>query len=110
MYGPWSLARRRAGLALAPLFRKEDEARLANGPDPFALTAEGETPRRSGWQDATFLATMIAILVFANWGAPNRAIGVFAAIYQVHWYLTAALLVALGWMILRWFDREELAG
>ena len=70
------------GLIMAALFRKEDEARLANGADPFALTAEGEAPRRTGWQDATFLATMIAILVFANWGAPNQAIGVFAAIYQ----------------------------
>jgi uncharacterized membrane protein YraQ (UPF0718 family) len=98
------------GLIMAALFRKEDTKRLANGSDPFALAAEGETPRRSGWQDAAFLATMIAILVFANWGTPNRAIGVFAAIYQVHWYLTAALLVALGWMILRWFDREELSG
>jgi uncharacterized membrane protein YraQ (UPF0718 family) len=98
------------GLIMAALFRKEDAARLANGPDPFAMAAEGETARRTGWQDAAFLATMIAILVFANWGAPNRAIGVFAAVYQVHWYLTVALLVALGWMILRWFDREELAG
>jgi uncharacterized membrane protein YraQ (UPF0718 family) len=98
------------GLIMAALFRKEDAARLANGPDPFAMAAEGETARRTGWQDAAFLAAMIAILVFANWGAPNRAIGVFAVVYQVHWYLTVALLVALGWMILRWFDREELAG
>jgi len=98
------------GLIMATLFRKEDETRLANGPDPFAVTGGGETPRRTGLQDATFLATMIAILVFANWGASNRAVGVFAAIYQVHWYLTVALLAALAWMIVRWFNREELSG
>jgi hypothetical protein len=98
------------GLIMAALFRKEDEARLANGPDPFALAAEGETPRRTGLQDATFLGTMIAILVFANWGAPNQAIGVFAAVYRIHWPLTIALLAVLAWMILRWFDREELSG
>jgi uncharacterized membrane protein YraQ (UPF0718 family) len=98
------------GLIMATIFRKEDEARLANGPDPFALAAEGETPRRTGWQDATFMATMIAILVFANWGAPNQTIGVFAAIYRIHWPLTIVLLGALVWMILRWFDREELSG
>ena len=30
---------------------------------------------------------MIAILVFANWGASNQAVGFFAAVYRVHWYL-----------------------
>jgi uncharacterized membrane protein YraQ (UPF0718 family) len=98
------------GLIMAALFREEDEARLANGPDPFAPAAEGDTPRRAGWQDATFLATMIAILIFGNWGAPNQAIGVFAAVYRIHWPLTIVLLAVLAWMIFRWFDREELAG
>ena len=98
------------GLIMAALFRREDEARLANGPDPFAAAAAGATPRRAGWQDGTFLATMVAALVAANWGASNQAVGVFAAIYEVHWHLTAALLAALGWMILRWFDRDELTG
>jgi len=98
------------GLIMAALFRREDAERLAGDPDPFALAAEGETPRRAGWQDAAFLGTMIAILVFANWGAPNQAVGVFAAVYRLHWPLTIALLAVLAWMIVRWFDREELAG
>ncbi|MGV8038637.1 MAG: permease [Thermoanaerobaculaceae bacterium] len=98
------------GLIMAALFHKEDSARLSNGPDPFALAAEGETPRRQGWQDAAFLGVMVAALVLANWGASNREVGFFAAVYEIHWHLTAVLLVALGWMILRWFDREELAG
>jgi uncharacterized membrane protein YraQ (UPF0718 family) len=98
------------GLIMATIFRKEDTERLANGPDPFALAAQGETPRRAGWQDAAFLGTMVAALVLANWGASNQAVGFFAAIYKVHWYLTGALLVALASMIVRWFDREELAG
>lgn len=97
------------GLLMAMLFRREDQERLA-GPDPFAMAAEGEIPRRAGWQDGAFLATMVAALVFANWGAPNQAVGVFATIYRMHWYLVGALLVALAWMIVRWFDREELAG
>ncbi len=98
------------GLIMAALFRQDDAERLAGGPDPFALAAEGGTPRRTGRQDAAFLGTMIAILVFANWGAPNQAIGVFAAIHRVHWPLTVGLLAVLGWMIARWFDREELSG
>jgi len=98
------------GLIMAAVFRKEDAARLANGPDPFALAAEGEAPRRAGWQDAAFMGTMIAILVFANWGAPNQSVGVFAAIYRIHWPLSVALLAVLAGMIARWFDREELSG
>ncbi len=51
---------------------------------------------------------MVAILVFANWGASNQAVGFFAAVYRVHWPLTAALLVALFWMMFRWYSRDEL--
>jgi uncharacterized membrane protein YraQ (UPF0718 family) len=95
------------GLLMAFLFRREEAERQRNGPDPFAA-ADDDSPRR-GWQDALFLATMIAILVFANWGAPDQAGGLFAAVHRVHWALTLAGLAALAWMMLRWFARKELA-
>jgi uncharacterized membrane protein YraQ (UPF0718 family) len=94
------------GLLMAGFFRREEAERQRNGPDPFALAAD-ESPRRP-WQDALFLATMIAILVFANWGAPNQAVGFFAAVYRVHWGLTLASLAALAVMMLRWYQKEEL--
>ena len=80
--------------------------RQRNGPDPFAALSD-HSPRRP-WQDALFLATMIAILVFANWGAPNQAVGLFAAAYRFHWGLTIAGLAALTVMMLRWYGKEEL--
>lgn len=94
------------GLAMAGLFRREEMARQAAGPDPFALDA-GEGPRRP-WQDGLFLFTMIAVLVFANWGAPNQAVGLFAGVYRVHWHLTIAGLVALALMMVRWYEKDEL--
>jgi len=94
------------GLAMAFLFRREEAERHA-GADPFALPVEAGS--RRSWQDALFLATMIAVLVFANWGAPNREVGVFAAIYRVRWWLTLAGLGALAFMMLRWYERAELA-
>lgn len=97
------------GLLMALTFRKEEAARAANGPDPFA--AAGATARgtdRRPWQDAAFLGSMIAILVFANQGAPNKEVGFFAAVWAIHWYLVAAALAALVTMMLRWYDREEL--
>lgn len=94
------------GLLMAAIFRREEADRQRNGPDPFAMTSEG--PARRPWQDALFLATMVAILVFANWGAPNQAVGFFAAVYRVHWTLTLAGLGALAVMMLRWYEKEEL--
>jgi uncharacterized membrane protein YraQ (UPF0718 family) len=95
------------GAAMAVLFRREESERQVGGVDPFAA-AGAEEGRRGPWQDAAFLATMVGILVLANWGAPNRAAGFFAAVYRVHWPLSAALLVALLGMMSRWYAREEL--
>ena len=98
------------GLIMAALFRREDRERLANGIDPFAAQAGLGERIRKGWQDSAFLAVMVGILVFANWGSPNREVGLFAAIWKIHWYLTLGLLVALAYMIVRWYDRQELGG
>jgi uncharacterized membrane protein YraQ (UPF0718 family) len=97
------------GLLMAAIFRKEEAERVKNGPDPFAAAGAAASGRtREGWQDASFLASMIAILVFANWGASNRAVGFFAAVYEAHWVLAGAAAAALVWMMVRWYDREEL--
>jgi uncharacterized membrane protein YraQ (UPF0718 family) len=95
------------GLLMAALFRRDEAERQKNGPDPFAGAGTDATPRAPG-QDAAFLATMVAILVFANWGAPSRPVGFFAAVHRVHWPLTAALLGALFWMMSRWYSKDEL--
>jgi uncharacterized membrane protein YraQ (UPF0718 family) len=97
-----------AGLLMALLFRREEEARQSQGADPFAAAAVEEVPRK-GWQEGLFLLTMVGILVLANWGAPNRQVGVFAAVYRMHWGLTAVLLVALA-LMMRWYTRDELRG
>jgi hypothetical protein len=96
------------GVLMAALFHREEAERQRNGADPFAAAAAMDHGSRQGWQDAAFLGTMVAVLVFANWGAPNREVGFFAAVYRVHWPLTAALLVALFWMMSRWYSRDEL--
>jgi hypothetical protein len=96
------------GASMAALFRREEAERRRDGADPFAAAAAAAHGPRQGWQDVAFLGTMIAVLVFANWGEPSRAVGFFAAVYAIHWPLTAVLLVALCWMMSRWYSREEL--
>ncbi len=96
------------GVLMAVIFRHEEAERQSAGADPFAAAAAAASSPRKPAQDALFLATMVAILVFANWGASNQAVGFFAAIYRIHWPLTVALLVALFWMMARWYQRDEL--
>jgi uncharacterized membrane protein YraQ (UPF0718 family) len=97
------------GVLMALLFRREEAERQMDGADPFAAAAAAaQASPRPPWQDALFLGTMVAILVFANWSASNQAVGFFAAVYRVHWLLTAALLGALFSMMLRWYSTDEL--
>jgi hypothetical protein len=51
---------------------------------------------------------MVAVLVLANWVAPNRSVGFFAAVHRVHWPLAVAALAALAVMTLRWYEGKEL--
>jgi hypothetical protein len=54
------------GLAMHFIFRKEEMAKA----EAQVAMPEPEVSRPL-WQNAVFFALMIAVLVFANWGAPN---------------------------------------
>ena len=84
------------GLAMAWIYRAEEGRRAAaNSSQP---TPE---PRLGLGRQATFFATLVAILIFANWApAPS---GAWAAIFAAKWWLTAiagAVLLAIlvGWL------------
>jgi hypothetical protein len=47
---------------------------------------------------------MVGILVFANWGKPQEATGVWAGIYAAKWIITSGFAVALGVMLITWFQ------
>lgn len=85
------------GLLMATIFRREESekaARAAQLPIP-----EGGRPLR---QTAAFLATLIGILVFANWAASGDE-GIFAAIQGAKWWLTGGLGALLAFMLWHWF-------
>jgi hypothetical protein len=42
------------------------------------------------WQDVVYFASMVAILIFANWAGPEEQSGIWYQIYQYKWYLTSA--------------------
>ncbi|MGD8868746.1 MAG: permease [Gemmatimonadales bacterium] len=89
------------GLCMHFVFRKEEleKARIqAQMPQPDVA--------RPLWQNALFFAALIGILVFANWGEPSAATGLWHAIYSAKWLLTAALALALAVALVRWFGLE----
>jgi uncharacterized protein len=83
------------GLAMAWFYRDEERERVA------AQTAlPVPEPRLSLGRQATFFATLVAILVFANW-APAEG-GAWGAIFGAKWWLTALAGAALLVILVRW--------
>jgi uncharacterized membrane protein YraQ (UPF0718 family) len=93
------------GLLMQFFFGREDEKNRSQ--DDF-IASEGSTDARPLWKTALYMATMIGILVFVNWGKVDPSLKVWFFIYKIKWYLGAALLAVLAWMIVRWFKKDEL--
>jgi hypothetical protein len=86
------------GLLMHLIYRREEVDRAAAQaaqPDP------DET--RPLWQTALFFASMVAILVFANWGRPQAEAGLWWQIYLHKWTVTGIAALALGAILVRWF-------
>lgn len=87
------------GLLMHLIFRKEEmekvEAQMAM-PEP-----EMDRPL---WQNAVYFASMVGILVFANWGKPSQEIGLWSAVYSTKWQLAGLFALALGAVLVRWFS------
>lgn len=91
------------GLLMHLIFRKEEQAKA----QAQAMMPEVEVSRPL-WQNAVFFAAMIAILVFANWGAPKGAVGFWSAVYSVKWLITAAFSLALAAIMIYWIKLPPL--
>ncbi len=92
------------GLLMAFIFRKDDAAR-AQGE---IFLPEDEGNGRTLLQDAMFMLTMVLILIFAAFAKPEEnATGIWPAIFAAKWYITAGLLILLGFMLKNWFEKME---
>ncbi len=93
------------GLLMHLIFRKEEQSRV----QAAAKMPPAPPPARKLWQDAAYFASMVAFLVFANWGRPPEGeTGFWTSIFQVKWIFAGASLVALALMLWRWFKMPEL--
>lgn len=86
------------GVAMHWVFRREELAKA----DAQAGVPE-EPAGRPLWQTALFFAAMIAILVFANWGAPSEPGGIWQTVYAAKWWLTGLAALVLALVLTRWY-------
>lgn len=86
------------GYSMHLLFRKEEEAKAA----AQMMLPEPEV-KRPLWQDSLYFASMVCILVFANWGKPQATEGLWASIYGAKWAITGGFATLLGIILVAWF-------
>jgi hypothetical protein len=86
------------GLAMHFVFRREEQAKAE---------AAGEMPeveiKRPLWQNVLFFASMVGLLVFANWSKPAEPTGPWAAIFAWKWPVAGAFAAGLGISLGLWF-------
>ena len=85
------------GLVMSFIFRKEERVKEA-----AQMNIVPPPEKRPLWQTALFFFTLVAILVFANWGAPSEIDrGIWATIYGAKWWITSALAIGLCVMLVK---------
>lgn len=93
------------GFVMHLIFRKEDEARLAD--ERMFKAPEVEAPRKL-WQDVVYMALMIGILIFLNWAPSRGSLSGWDLIYRFKWWISGLLGLGLLFTLWKWFKKEEL--
>ncbi len=93
------------GFLMHLIFLKEERAHHAEGDFQFGQEEE----ERPLWKTASYMASMVAVLVFANWARPEEgSTGLWAALYGAKWIITGFFLAALAVMLIKWFRKDEM--
>jgi uncharacterized membrane protein YraQ (UPF0718 family) len=77
------------GLLMHVIFRKDEESKVAGA----VLDPDEARPL---WQTVLFIGFQVAILVFATWGKPEGATGIWASIYSIKWLIVGISTIGLG--------------
>ncbi len=86
------------GLCMHFIFRKEEKAKAA------AMTEPDESaPVRPLWQTVMYFASMVGVLVFANWAQPEADAGIWFLLWSNKWRIAAAFSMLHGLALISWF-------
>ncbi len=87
------------GLSMHFIFRNEE---LDKAKAQMAMpTPEVNRPL---WQNAIYFASMVGILIFANWGKPAADVGLWSSAYAVKWRITGLFAAAFAVILVKWFS------
>ena len=89
------------GLAMHWIYRKEESAKAE-----AAMAIPDQQVGRPLWKTILYFASMVGILVFANWGKPDQTSGFWFVVWSAKWAITAGCAVALGVCLTLWFKVE----
>lgn len=86
------------GLMMHLLYRKEEIEKVNS-----QIAMPEQEINRSLWQNGLFFASMVAILVFANWGKPDETTSIWYLVWSYKWLVTGFSSIALGIILVMWF-------
>ena len=92
------------GLLMHFIYRREETEKANNQmqmPQPEAA--------KPLWQNAVYFASMVGILVFANWAKPVSTTGLWSLIHSAKWIVTAGFALVLITVLAMWFRKSELS-
>jgi len=88
------------------IFLREEREKAANAVE---MAVGGEDDERPLWKNALYFATMVGILIFANWsGTAKGEGGLWGFIFKIKWVISGIFLASLAWMLIAWFKKDEL--
>lgn len=83
------------GLAMSFIFRNEEKAKKEE-----QMNIVPPPEKRPMWQTSFHFFTLVLILVFANWGAPDSSdTGLWNSIFTYKWHIVGALSLLLCWSL-----------
>lgn len=89
------------GLLMHVIFRREE---LDKANEQLAMP-EPEV-KRPLTQNVLYFASMVGILVFANWGAPRGDAGLWYTLFSLKWYVTGFFAAALAAILVIWLGAK----
>jgi len=93
------------GLLMHFIFLKEERERHVGEDFDFSNVKEA----RSLGKTIPYFFSMVAILVFANWGKPpEESHNLWWLFYHYKWWITGFFGVSLAVMLVKWFNKDEL--
>ncbi|MEW9123340.1 MAG: permease [Thermotaleaceae bacterium] len=92
------------GYLMHLIFLKEEKENMKKDAAMFAHESEGDKPL---WRIGVYFFSMVGVLVFANWGRPMEAAGLWATIFRLKWFFTAGFLAIVIYASIQWFSKVE---